>query len=59
MRDFLRDILVEFEEPTLHDFMSLIDYLENLFGRKVDLVTQKSLSPYLRPCVEKEVIWCE
>ncbi len=53
------DILVEFEEPTLHNFMSLIDYLENLFGRKVDLVTQKSLSPYLRPIVEKEVVWCE
>ena len=53
------DILVEFEKPTLHNFMSLIDYLEGLFGRKVDLVTQKSLSPYLRPIVEKEVVWCE
>lgn len=53
------DILVEFGEPTLHNFMGLIDYLEKLFGRKVDLVTQKSLSPYLRPIVEKEVVWCE
>ncbi|WP_245837426.1 MULTISPECIES: nucleotidyltransferase family protein [Methanobacterium] len=53
------DILVEFEEPTLHNFMGLIDYLENLFDRKVDLVTQKSLNPYLRPIVEKEVVWCE
>jgi len=53
------DILVEFEEPTLHNFMGLIYYLEKLFSRKVDLVTQKSLSPYLRPIVEKEVIWCE
>ncbi len=53
------DILVEFENPTLHNFMGLIDYLENVFGKKVDLVTQKSLNPYLRPIVEKEVLWCE
>jgi uncharacterized protein len=53
------DILVEFEEPTLHNFMGLIFYLEKLFDRKVDLVTKTSLSPYLRPTVEKEVVWCE
>lgn len=53
------DILVDFEEPTLHNFMGLIDYLESIFGKKVDLVTQKSLNPYLRPIVEKEVVWCE
>ncbi len=53
------DILVEFEEPSLHNFMGLIDYLEKIFGKRVDLVTQKSLNPYLRPIVEKEVVWCE
>lgn len=53
------DILVEFDKPTLHNFMGLIDYLKDLFGRKVDLVTNKSLNPYLRPIVEKEVVWCE
>lgn len=53
------DILVEFEEPTLHNFMSLIEYLEKIFGKRVDLVTQKSLNPYLRPIIEKEVVWCE
>lgn len=53
------DVLVEFEEPTLHNFMGLIFYLEELFGKKVDLVTTNALSPYLRPTVEKEVVWCE
>lgn len=52
------DVLVEFDEPTLHNFMALIDYLEDIFGRKVDLVTKKSLNPYLRPIIEKEVVWC-
>ena len=53
------DILVEFEKPTLHNFMGLIFYLEDLFSKKVDLVTEKSLSPYIRSTVEKEVVWCE
>jgi predicted nucleotidyltransferase len=53
------DILVEFDEPTYQNFMDLIDFLENLFSRKIDLVTSNSLSPYIRPVVEKEVVWCE
>ena len=51
------DILVEFEEPTFRNFMGLAFFLEGLFGREVDLVTTKGLSPYIRPHVEKEVIW--
>lgn len=39
--------------------MGLIDYLESIFGKKVNLFTQKSLNSYLRPIVEKEVVWCE
>ena len=53
------DILVEFEVPTLHNFMALIYFLEDIFDKKVDLVTEKSLNPYLRPIIEKEVVWCE
>lgn len=53
------DVLVEFEEPTFDNFMELSFYLEELFGRKVDLLTPKSLNPYMRPSVEKEVVWCE
>lgn len=33
------DVLVEFEKPTLDNFMDLAFYLEDLFGRKVDLLT--------------------
>jgi predicted nucleotidyltransferase len=53
------DFLVEFEEPTFDNFMQLAFSLEKLLGKKVDLVTNGSLSPYIRPYVEKEVRWCE
>ncbi len=33
------DILVEFEKPTFRNFMNLAFFLEDLFGRKVDLLT--------------------
>mgnify|MGYP000995704824 CR=1 FL=1 len=53
------DILVEFDEPTLHNFMGLVFYLEELFVKEVHLVTNNALSPYMRSNVEKEVVWCE
>ncbi|RQW77697.1 MAG: nucleotidyltransferase [Methanothrix sp.] len=53
------DILVEFEKPTFRNFMNLSFYLEDLFGRNVDLVTVKGLHPRIRPYVEKDVIWSE
>ena len=33
------DFLVEFEEPDYDNFLALADYLERLFGKKVDLLT--------------------
>ena len=55
------DVLVDFEEgaKTFDNFMDLVFSLEKLLGKKVDIVTQGSLSPYIRPYVEKEVRWCE
>ncbi|QYZ78477.1 nucleotidyltransferase [Methanofollis formosanus] len=55
------DILVEFSEgkATFRNFMALITYLEDLFGRRVDLITTGGIDPYLRPYIEGEVIWCE
>ena len=53
------DILVEFEKPTFRNFMGLSFYLEDLFGREVDLVTVKGLHSRIRPYVEKDVIWSE
>ncbi|MCX6689053.1 MAG: nucleotidyltransferase family protein [Methanoregula sp.] len=53
------DILVDFEhgQATLRNYMSLRRYIQSLFKRDVDLVTTGSLSPYIRPYVEQEVIW--
>ncbi len=53
------DILVDFEKPTFRNFMDLSFYLEDLFGREVDLVTIKGLNPRIRPYVEKDVVWSD
>ncbi|HHT9125228.1 MAG TPA: nucleotidyltransferase family protein [Candidatus Brocadiia bacterium] len=53
------DFLVEFEKPSFDNFMDLAFYLEDLFGRKVKLITNGSLSPYIQPYVEKEIKWYE
>jgi|GEM_PF-216668 len=55
------DVLVEFApgQTTFRNFMELAFYLEDLFCRGVDLVTEQGLSRHLRPYVEEEVIWCE
>ncbi|HMO58079.1 MAG TPA: nucleotidyltransferase family protein [Roseiflexaceae bacterium] len=51
------DILVEFEpgQKTFDHFMQLAFFLEDLFGRKVDLLTTESLSPYIGPHILREV----
>jgi uncharacterized protein len=55
------DVLVEFEKDkkNFDNFTDLSFFLENLFGRKVDLITTSGLDKYIRPYVEKEVVWCE
>lgn len=42
---------------TFDNFMNLKFYLEDLFGRKVDLVTKSALKPRMRDVVLKEVIY--
>ena len=51
------DILVEFEpgRKTFDNFMHLAFFLEDLLGRKVDLVTIESLSPHIGPYILHEV----
>ena len=55
------DVLVEFEKDkkNFDNFIDLSFFLEDLFGRKVDLITTSGLDKYIRPYVEKEVVWCE
>jgi uncharacterized protein len=37
------DILVEFRHPIGFRFVKLVEYLESLFGRKVDVITKAGL----------------
>lgn len=49
------DILVGFDGPaTSGRFFGVQFFLEDLFGRPIDLVTEKALRPELRPFVERE-----
>ncbi len=55
------DILVELspDHLTFRNFTALADFLEELYGRKVDLLTVGGLDPLIRQDVESEVVWCE
>lgn len=55
------DVLVEFEstKKSFDNFMELSFFLEDLFGRRVDLITTSGLDKYVRPYVEREVVWRE
>lgn len=61
-RDELRedsdvDVLVTFSGPSTFDrYFGLKSYLEDLFGRNVDLVTEKGLKPRARAYVSKDLI---
>ena len=51
------DILVRFDGPaTSKAFFGLQFYIEDLLGRRVDLVTERALRPKLRPYVEQEAV---
>lgn len=51
------DFLVDFEKgkKTLANLVNLGDYLEELFERKVDIVTPQGLSPHIGPHILNEV----
>lgn len=51
------NVLVEFESPpTFDSYMGLRIYLEDLFGRRVDVATWKMLKPRLRDVVGRELL---
>ena len=51
------DVLVEFEDPIgLFEFMKLENYLSDLLGVKVDLVSKKALKPHIGERILEEVI---
>ncbi|MCH7676247.1 nucleotidyltransferase family protein [candidate division KSB1 bacterium] len=51
------DLMVEFDKgkKTFDNFMQLSFLLEDLLGKKIELVTTDSMSPYIRPYILKEV----
>jgi predicted nucleotidyltransferase len=51
------DLLVEFApgQKNFDNFMTLGFFLEELFDRRVELITPESLSPYIRPHIMTEV----
>ena len=49
--DFLVDIA---EDRGFNNYLALAEELESLLGRRVDLVTERSLSPFFRPYIEAE-----
>ena len=51
------DILVEFESnaKSFDNFMQLGFFLEETLGRKIELLTPESLSPYIGPHILREV----
>ncbi|TDW95842.1 nucleotidyltransferase family protein [Dinghuibacter silviterrae] len=51
------DLLVDIrkEKKTFSNFLSLNRFLEDLFDKKVELVTTQSLSPYIGPHILKTV----
>ena len=52
------DILVAFDGPaTSAKYFGIQFFLEDMFGCRVDLVTEKALRAELRTCVEKEAIY--
>ena len=51
------DILVEFYEPIGWEFVDFREFLEEILGKEVDLVTVKALKPQLKDKILKEVVY--
>ena len=50
------DLIVEFSEPKgLFALVELEKQLTDLFGRKVDLLTERSVSPYIRNSIKRDL----
>ena len=51
------DILVTFSEPTFDHYMDLKFYLEDIFGRPVDIVMEKTLKKRLKKTILQETLY--
>jgi uncharacterized protein len=53
------DFLVEFERATFDNYFDLKFFLEDLFGRKVDLVFKDTIKPRIRPTILEETVYVQ
>ncbi|MBF0592854.1 MAG: nucleotidyltransferase family protein [Nitrospirae bacterium] len=52
------DVLVKFREPVdIFEFIDFKEFLENLLGKTVDLVSIKALKPFLKDKLLSEVVY--
>ena len=51
------DIIVEFTEPVGFEFIDLMIELEEILGRKVDLVSRRGVRPEMLRLIEKDQIY--
>ena len=51
------DVLVDLRRETFRDYMGLLNFLESLFKRKVDLVMKDSIKPIIRDRVLRETVY--
>ena len=49
------DFVVEFDEPTFDNFMGLIEYLQKLFGKKIDILTPEGVKSIRTEEVAKSI----
>jgi len=49
------DILVEFNKPIGWKFFSLEKELENIFNKKIDLVTEQAIKERIRPFIINQI----
>ena len=50
------DFVVEFETKSFDAYMNLKEFLEGLFGRRVDLVLADAIKPRLRATILEEAV---
>ena len=53
------DVLVDLENHTFRAYMDLLFFLEDLFGRKVDLVMKETIKPIIRNRVLEETVYVQ
>lgn len=51
------DVLVDFLEPIGWEYIDFKEFLEEILGMEVDLVTVKALKPQLKEKILKEVVY--